>query len=82
MASAIQNARSHARAESARTQASTAGRRLQEARALLMSLRTAREACDDDEVDRLLSCLEGVLGAVPEVARATARMPQQRLAVG
>jgi hypothetical protein len=33
-------------------------------------------------VDRLLSCLETVLGAVPEVQRVSGRMPQQRVAVG
>jgi GAF domain-containing protein len=82
VASAIQNARSHARAEAARTQAAATGRRLQEVRQLLVSLRTARGVRDDDEVDRLLSCLEAVVGAVPEVQRAPARMPQQRVAVG
>jgi GAF domain-containing protein len=82
VASAIQNARSHARAESARTQAVAAGRRLQEARHLLMSLRTAREMRDEDEVDRLLGCLDAVVGAVPEVHRGRSRLPQQRIAVG
>jgi len=82
VASSIQNARSYARAESARTQAAAAGRRLQEARQLVMSLRTAREVRDSDEVDRLLACLETVVGAVPEVGPRTTRMPQQRVAVG
>ena len=65
VAAAIQNARAYARAESARTQAVAAGRRLQEVRQLVVSLRTARELRDGEEVDRLLSCLEGVIGAVP-----------------
>ena len=80
VASAIQNARAYARAESARTQAAAAGQRLLEARQLLVALRTARELRDAEEVERLLASLEVVVGAVPEVHRATTRMPQQRVA--
>lgn len=82
VASAIQNARSHARAESARVQSSASGRRLQEARQIVMSLRAAREVGDDDEAERLLARLETVVGAVPEVQRDATRLPQQRIAVG
>jgi GAF domain-containing protein len=82
VASAIQNARSHARAESARVASSASGRRLQEARQIVMSLRTAREVGDNDEVERLLARLEAVVGAVPEVQRGATRLPQQRIRVG
>ena len=81
VASAIQNARAYARAESARSQATAAGVRLQEARQLVVALRTARELRDGPEVERLLSCLEEVVGAVPEVHRATAPLPTPRVAV-
>jgi GAF domain-containing protein len=81
VASAIQNARSHARAESARVQSSASGRRLQEARQLVMSLRTAQQIGDHGEAERLLVKLEAVLGAVPEVERGAPRMPQQRITV-
>jgi GAF domain-containing protein len=81
VAAAIQNARSHARSESARAQSSASGRRLQEARQLVLSLRTARTVGDHDEAERLLTRLEGVLGAVPEVQRDGPRMPQQRITV-
>ena len=82
VASAIQNARSHARAEAARAQASASGRRLQEARQLVLSLRTAGTVGDQAEAERLLGRLEAVLGAVPEVQRDGPRMPQQRIKVG
>jgi len=82
VASSIQNARAHARAETARAAASAAARRLQEARQLLINVQAAREAGDEDLADRLLLTLASVVGVVTDVQRIATRMPQQRLAVG
>jgi GAF domain-containing protein len=82
VASAIQNARAHARAETARSAASAAARRLQEARQLVISIQTAREAGDEELAERLLLTLSSVVGVVTDVQRIATRMPQQRLAVG
>jgi GAF domain-containing protein len=82
VASSIQNARAHAREQSARTQAAAAKRRLQEARQMLLGLRAARDAGDSAQEELLLATLESVIGAVPEVQRLATRMPQPRLAVG
>jgi GAF domain-containing protein len=82
VASSIQNARAHARAESARVHAAALGRRMQEARQLLTALRTARAHDDTAELDRLMGRLEAVLGAVLEVQRGKPRLPNQRIVVG
>jgi GAF domain-containing protein len=82
VASSIQNARAHARAESARAAATAAARRLQEARQLLISVQAAREVGDEELADRLLATLSAVVGGVTDVQRIATRMPQQRLAVG
>ena len=82
VASAIQNARAHARAESARASAAAATRRLQEARQLVLSVQAAREAGDDELADRLLMTLSSVVGLVTDVQRIATRLPMQRVAVG
>jgi GAF domain-containing protein len=82
VASSIQNARAHARAETARAAAAAAARRLQEARQLLISVQAAREAGDEELAGRLLSTLGTVVGVVTDVQRIATRMPLQRLAVG
>jgi GAF domain-containing protein len=82
VASSIQNARAHARAETARSAAAAAARRLQEARQILVSVHAARQAGDEDLADRLLMTLGSVIGGVTDVQRIATRMPQQRLAVG
>jgi GAF domain-containing protein len=82
VASAIQNARAYARAEAARSQAAAAGRRLQEARQLLVALQAARHIGDEAEEEMLFATLESVIGAVPVVHRLATRMPQPRIAVG
>jgi GAF domain-containing protein len=82
VAAAIQNARAHARAASARTQSAAAGDRLQEARQLLVALRDARMRGDEVEVEVLFGRLEAVIGDVPELQRRGVRLPQPRLVVG
>jgi GAF domain-containing protein len=81
VASSIQNARAHARATAARTQAAAAGRRLQEARQLLLALRAARRSGELAQEEVLLATLESVIGAVPDVQRQATGMPQPRVAV-
>jgi GAF domain-containing protein len=81
VAAAIQNARSHARAASARTQSAAAGDRLHEARQLLVELRAARARHDEREFDELFCRLEAVIGDVPAVLRRGVRVPHQRLVV-
>jgi len=82
VASSIQNARAHARAESARAAAAAAARRLHEARQLVVSVQAAREAGDEELAEQLLATLAAVVGAVTDLQRIATRMPQQRLAVG
>jgi GAF domain-containing protein len=82
VASSIQNARAHARAEAARNATAAASRRLSEARQLLAALRVARQCGAHHEEELLLATLESVVGAVPEVQRLATRMPEPRLAVG
>jgi GAF domain-containing protein len=82
VASSIQNARSHARAEAARSASAAAGRRLTEARQLLAAFRAARQCGAHHEEELLLATLESVIGAVPEVQRLPAHIPDERLAVG
>lgn len=80
VASAIQNARAHARAASARIQARNADRKLAEARALTTTIRACLDAGDADALDRQLQRLEDLLGEVADVRRL--RFPEPRLAVG
>jgi len=80
VAAAIQNARAHARAASARIQARTADRKLAEARALTTTIRACLDAGDVDALDRQLQRLEDLLGEVADVRRL--RFPEPRLAVG
>jgi len=82
VASAIQNARAHARAESARTQSIAAGGRLLEARRAVAALREACESGDAAEFDAAFAQLEAVLGDGTEVQRHGVRLPQQRVVVG
>jgi GAF domain-containing protein len=79
VAAAIQNARAHARAASARIQARSADRKLAEARALATTIRACLEAGDADALDRQLQRLEVLLGEVADVRRL--RFPEPRLAV-
>jgi len=79
VASAIQNARAHARAASARIQARSADRKLAEARALATTIRSCLDADDVAGLDRQLQRLEDLLGEVADVRRL--RFPEQRLAV-
>lgn len=79
VAAAIQNARAHARAASARIQARSADRKLAEARALTTTIRACLEAGDDEALDRQLQRLEVLLGEVADVRRL--RFPEPRLAV-
>ena len=79
VASAIQNARAHARAASARIQARNADRKLAEARALTSTIRACLDAGDADALDRHLQRLEDLLGEVADVRRL--RFPEPRLAV-
>jgi len=81
VAAAIQNARAHARAASARTQSAAAGDRLQEARHLLAALHDARARHDEAETDHLLGRLDAVIGGLPDVQRRGVRLPEQRLVV-
>jgi two-component system, NtrC family, sensor kinase len=81
VAAAIQNARAHARAASARIQARTADRKLAEARALTSTIRACLDAGDAEALDRQLQRLEGLLGEVADVRRFDLRMPEPRLAV-
>lgn len=80
VAAAIQNARAHARAASARIQARSADRKLAEARALATTIRACLDADDVDALDRQLQRLEDLLGEVADVRRL--RFPEPRLAVG
>jgi len=80
VAAAIQNARAHARAASARIQARSADRKLAEARALTTTIRACLDAGDADALDVQLQRLEDLLGEVAEVRRL--RFPEPRLAVG
>jgi GAF domain-containing protein len=82
VAAAIQNARAHARAASARIQARNADRKLAEARALASTIRACLDAGDVDELDRHLQRLEDLLGEVADVRRIGVRLPDQRVAVG
>lgn len=79
VAAAIQNARAHARAASARIQARSADRKLAEARALATTIRACLEAGDAEALDRQLQRLEELLGEVADVRRL--RFPEPRLAV-
>lgn len=80
VAAAIQNARAHARAASARAQWVASGRRLQEARTVVGALRIAQVRSDGDEIERLLGRLENILGGdVSEVRRHPLRLPQPRV---
>jgi two-component system, NtrC family, sensor kinase len=81
VAAAIQNARAHARAASARIQARSADRKLAEARALTTTIRACLEAGDAAALDRQLQRLEGLLGEVADVRRLGYRLPEPRLAV-
>lgn len=82
VASAIQNARAHARAASARIHARSADRKLAEARALAVTIRACLEAGDADALDRQLQRLEGLLGEVADVRRIELCLPEPHLAVG
>ena len=82
VAAAIQNARAHARAASARIQARAADRKLAEARALAATIRACFDGDDLDEVGRHLQHLEDLLGEVAEVRHLPVRVPPQRLAAG
>jgi GAF domain-containing protein len=79
VAAAIQNARAHARAASARIQARSADRKLAEARALATTIRACLEAGDAEALDQQLQRLEDLLGEVADVRRL--RVPEPRLAV-
>jgi len=81
VAAAIQNARAHARAASARIQARTADRQLAEARALTTTIRACLDAGDADALDLQLQRLEDLLGEVADVRRLGLRLPEPRLAV-
>lgn len=81
VAAAIQNARAHARAASARIQARTADRKLAEARALTTTIRACLDAGDADALDLQLQRLEDLLGEVADVRRLGLRLPEPRLAV-
>jgi len=78
VASAIQNARSHARAAAARARAGVIERRLHEARALAAHARTCLDAADVDEAQRQLARLALLLGENPEGRRELHELPQQR----
>lgn len=80
VAAAIQNARAHARAASARIQTRNADRKLAEARALTATIRACLDAGDAEALDRQLERLEDLLGEVADVRRL--RFPEPRLAVG
>jgi GAF domain-containing protein len=82
VAAAIQNARAHARAASARIYARSADRKLAEARALTTTIRDCLDAGDADALDRQLQRLEGLLGEVADVRRLGLRLPEPRVAVG
>lgn len=82
VAAAIQNARAHARAASARIQARAADRKLAEARALTTTVRACLDAGDVEAMVRHLARLEDLLGEVADVRRLPVRVPEPRLVAG
>jgi GAF domain-containing protein len=78
---AIQNARAHARAMTARAHAEAAERRVREARHILATARECLLAGDTSEMERQLARLEQVLGVVEAETHAGVRLPSQRVAL-
>lgn len=79
VASAIQNARAHARAAAARAQAEDAERRVEEACEILATARSCLAAHDAGELERQLTRLEAALGTPGVESLAGVSLPEHRV---
>ena len=81
VAASIQNARAHARASAARAQAAASTRRMQEARHAIAALRAATAVADAEEIERVLTRLELLVGDAADAGGVPSRLLRSRVSV-